>query len=55
MVIDARDRFMDRFAETVLQVTKKDGPVKAALRTAHLPTTIRLEIKKKTLALKKSS
>ncbi len=52
MVIDASQRFIDRLAATMLEATKKDGPVKATARIEHLPASTRIEVRKKVLRLK---
>lgn len=52
MVIDATSKFLDRYAATMLQATKKDGPIRAALRTRHLPIATRVEIRERVLRLK---
>lgn len=54
MVIDASEKFLERYANTVLQATKKDGPIAAATRMKHLPVETRLDIRRKVLQLKKS-
>lgn len=52
MVIDATDKFLDRYATTILEATKKDGPLRAALRMAHLPISIRQDIRSRVVQLK---
>lgn len=54
MLVNAQDRFIDRFAATMLQATKKEGPIKAAFRTVGLPVDTRLAIRKRVVELKKS-
>lgn len=55
MLVNATDRFLQRYAATMLQATKKEGPIKAALRVVHLPVDTRVSIKERMLALKQSS
>lgn len=52
MVIDATEKFVDRFASTLLEATKKDGPIRAALRVSHLPSNLRVAIKEKMIEKK---